>query len=123
MKKPPSLPAILFTLGVIIFIVAGFYFYQVRDADVREPYKKISEVVYNELPGGEVWQVVEGIKEKLLKDPDSYESVHWYQVVQERNGNFSVRHRFRARKPGGGYEDPVTLKFFITPAGKVLDVK
>lgn len=119
--NPKALPWII---GVILFIIAGFVFYQHQNADVSTEYKKIDDTVFNNpKKNGEVWQVTEGIKTKLLKDPDSYDPIQWFQVVKDKEGNFTVRHRFRMKRPEGGYEDPVTLKFTVNPDGEVIDVK
>lgn len=57
--------------------------------------------IQNSAWDGSVWQVKDYIK-KTLKDPKSYESIEWSNVVEKGN-KYQVRHKYRAKNSFGGY--------------------
>lgn len=61
-----------------------------------------NEVVYNSGWDSSVRQVKDYLKENL-KDPNSYESIEWSNVVKQSDGSFRVRHKYRAKNSFGGY--------------------
>ena len=61
-----------------------------------------TEVVYNSAWDGSVSQVERYLKNEVLKDPDSYQSIEWSKVIKTEAG-FAVRHKFRAKNSFGGY--------------------
>ncbi len=56
------------------------------------------------------------IKNRYLRDPDSYQSIKWYKVEKNDNGTFQVTHTFRAKNGFGGYSEQ-TLTFIIDKSG------
>ena len=66
-----------------------------------------------------VYQVEKYLKQNL-KDPDSYESIEWSSVV-EKDGNYQVRHKYRARNSFGGYVIENCI-FILNKEGEVIDV-
>lgn len=79
------------------------------------------EVVYNSSWDGSVKQVKDYLK-KNLKDPDSYESIEWSDVVKQSDGTFRVRHKYRAKNSFGGYVIENQL-FVLDNNGNVIDIK
>ena len=70
--------------------------------EVEEEFSnKKSYPVQNSAWDGSVWQAKKYIKSQL-KDPDSYESIEWSNVVKNDNG-YCVRHKFRAKNSFGAY--------------------
>lgn len=74
--------------------------------------------VKNSVWDGSVIQVKNYLK-KTLKDPDSYEGVEWSKII-EVNGNYQVRHTFRAKNSFGGYVVE-TYNFTLDSNGTVID--
>lgn len=68
---------------------------------------------------GSVYQVENYLKENL-KDPDSYQSIEWSSVV-EKDGNYQVRHKYRAKNSFGGYVVENCI-FTLSKEGNVIDV-
>jgi len=103
---------------ITLAIVGGFvYFYSAgRNSDAKPSF-------YVNPADGSVPRVVDFVKNKLLKQPDSYQSVRWFRVEKNRGGNFEVRHRFRAKNDEGEYNDPATLLFVLTPEGEVIQCR
>lgn len=68
---------------------------------------------------GSVWQVRNYVK-SLLKDPSSYESIEWSNVVKD-GSTYRVRHRYRAKNSFGAYvvEEYV---FVLDDKGKVIEM-
>jgi len=63
--------------------------------------------------------VVHYLKHYYLRDPDSYQSVHWYKVIKNNDGTYQVDHTFRARNGYGGYDEN-TMTFIISSDGKAI---
>ena len=108
---------------VVVVGLLGWWLYGWYQDNSTVQFKKVSEVIYNNPKTGAVWQVVESIKAKLLKDPESYVGIKWFQVQKRSDGNFEVRHRFKATNDKGEPTDPVTLNFIMDPSGTVIDCK
>ena len=89
----------LFLLGLLTVFVFTKCDAAVRDTERKEA---LRGPVYNSDWDGSVWQVDAYLK-KHLKDPSSYESISWGQVVKNPNGGFLVRHKYRAKNSFGGY--------------------
>lgn len=68
---------------------------------------------------GSVYQVENYLK-KNLKDPDSYQSIEWSSVA-EKDGNYQVRHKYRAKNSFGGYVVENCI-FTLNKEGNVIDV-
>tara|TARA_A100000171_G_scaffold52844_1_gene73577 strand:+ start:4007 stop:4360 length:354 start_codon:yes stop_codon:yes gene_type:complete len=103
-------------LGIFaIFIVAFVFFDNNRRGAINRPNPK----VYNNTRDNSVFQVENYIK-KYSNDPDSYESIEWYKVVNNTDGTFSVRHIYRGRNVFGAYHvfDHV---FYLDQNGQVVD--
>jgi hypothetical protein len=83
------------------------------------------KAVHNSSYDGSVRQAKEYLIAHL-KDPDSYQSVKWFNVV-EVNGAidglekamFTVRHTYRAKNSFGGY-NVETCIFFLDGSGEVI---
>lgn len=75
--------------------------------------------IQNSAWDGSVYQVERYLK-KNLKDPDSYQSIEWSSII-EKNGNYQVRHKYRAKNSFGGYvvEDCI---FTLNKEGDVIDM-
>lgn len=72
----------------------------------EEVSKKIHEranlpKIQNSVWDGSVYQVKNYLK-RSLKDPDSYEGIEWSNVIENSNGTYTVRHKYRARNSFGG---------------------
>lgn len=74
--------------------------------------------VKNSPNDGSVWQVKEYLK-RILKDPRSYESIEW-GTVTKGNGEYTVRHRYRAKNSFGGYTIEEHI-FHLNMFGDVID--
>lgn len=68
---------------------------------------------------GSVYQVENYLK-KNLKDPESYEGIEWSSVI-EKDGNYQVRHKYRAKNSFGGYVIENCI-FTLSKDGTVIDV-
>ncbi len=79
------------------------------------------EVVMNSPWDGSVSQVENYIKSHI-NDPDSYQSITWYNVIKKGNGNFIVNHKYRAKNVFGGYIVKIQ-KFILNHNGVVLEVQ
>lgn len=75
------------------------------------------KVVANSGWDGSVWQV-ERYLERNLKDPDSFEAIDWFPVVEGDRG-FLVRCRYRAKNSFGGFVIEDRL-FQLDEAGNVI---
>ncbi len=72
--------------------------------------------------GGAVWQVENHIKDQL-RDPDSYQSIHWDDVVEADQGidyQYKVGHVYRAKNIYGGYMN-VSGTYYLDKYGNVTD--
>ncbi|WP_141560914.1 MULTISPECIES: hypothetical protein [unclassified Butyricimonas] len=73
----------------------------------------------------EEWEVkdyvVYYLKDNLLKDPKSYESVTW-SSVSEYDSGFKVTHTYRAKNSFGGYVVE-THTFYLDKHGNVVSVR
>lgn len=117
--------------------IQGFHFTEPfkRDQKVKQTQKKkprevqkvtysvasSDEIVYNSPWDGGVRQVENYLK-KTLRDPDSYQSITWYQVMKRSDGYFVVRHRYRAKNGFGGYQ-VVEQRFTLSNNGNVVKVE
>lgn len=63
---------------------------------------------------------VEDYLSKNLKDPDSYESIEWFKVVEKSDGYY-VKHKYRAKNSFGGYVINCQL-FHLNRRGEVIEV-
>lgn len=68
-----------------------------------------------------VWQVEDYLEENL-KDPDSYEGIDWSPVEKTDDGNYMVRHKYRAKNSLGGYVVENKI-FLLNKYGKVILTK
>ena len=68
---------------------------------------------------GSVSQVKKYLK-STLKDPDSYKSVEWGNVVKTNNG-YMVRHKYKAKNSFGGYVMENNV-FYLDFSGNVTSV-
>ena len=93
-------------LAIIIFLLV----YSNTQSTIKENrenrYKsvstsKLSEIVMNSPWDSSVSQVEDYLKGNL-KDPDSYQAIEWSSVNKKDNGNFIVRHKYRAKNSFGG---------------------
>ena len=83
--------------------VLGFFLFMATGSDdSSESSSSNHEAVYNSSWDGSVRQVERYLKNNL-KDPDSYESIEWSNVVKQDDGSFIVRHKYRAKNSFGGY--------------------
>jgi len=86
-------PTFLSTLFIVAFLVL--------------PYgSAVGQTVENSEWDGSVHQVETWLEENL-KDPDSYESIEWYEVQQKyvdgKGSIYLVRHEYRSKNSFGGY--------------------
>lgn len=81
--------------------------------------KKGDVKVENSAWDGSVSQVKKYLKSNL-KDPDSYESIEWGNVVETDNG-YMVRHKYRAKNSFGGYMVENNV-FYLDFQGNVISV-
>jgi len=88
-----------------------------------EGFKQVSKNIYQDPSTGEVEEVVDFLKSKFLRNPESYESTKWFQMTKTSEGNFQVRHRFKCKTPEGEEMDPVTILFTLGPNGDVINYK
>lgn len=63
---------------------------------------------------------VEDYLSNNLKDPDSYESIEWFKVVEKSDGYY-VKHKYRAKNSFGGYVINCQL-FHLNRRGQVVEV-
>lgn len=84
---------------------------------IKEKYPNFPE---NSSWDGSVFTAKQALKQSL-NDPDSYESVEWYQVVSQGDGTFFVKHRFRAANAFGA-KILQTYGFVLDSAGNVLKI-
>ena len=70
---------------------------------------------------GSVEPVVDFLKKKYLRDPDSYNGVEWGELVKNADGTFQISHRFSAKNGFGGMNTE-TLIFCISEDGKEVHV-
>ncbi len=96
-----------------------------RALDIHEEVKQKMErernqaKIQNSAWDNSVYQVEKYLKQNL-KAPDSYESIEWSSVV-EKDGNYQVRHKYRARNSFGGYVIENCI-FILNKEGEVIDV-
>lgn len=88
---------------------------------IKEHKEEIENAAYrrdvkNNSSDGSVWQVKEYLKQNL-KDPRSYESIEWGNVLKTDNG-YLVRHKYRAKNSFGGYTIE-NLIFYIDYEGNI----
>ena len=81
--------------------------------------KKAGVKVENSSIDGSVSQVKRYLKNNL-KDPNSYESIEWSNVVETDNG-YTVRHKYRAKNSMGGYVVENQI-FYLDFQGNVTSV-
>ena len=77
------------------------------------------QIVYNG-PDGEVYQVVNYLKQNYLQDPDSYQSIEWSELTKGSQ-KYMVRHKFRAKNGFGGYVVENKI-FYLNLEGEVIEV-
>ena len=70
---------------------------------------------------GSVAPVVDFLKKKYLRDPDSYKSVEWGVLIKNADGTFQISHRYSAKNGFGGMNTE-TLLFCISEDGKEVHV-
>ncbi len=91
-----------------------------RATKTKKVEKVETAVVFNSPWDGGVYQVERYLKDNL-KDPDSYESITWYNVITIGTG-FRVMHKYRAKNSFGGYA--ISQKVFtLDSKGSVIGVK
>lgn len=101
-------------------VIGTFLLSAAGSGDDSSNSNETKEVVYNSSWDGSVRQVKDYLK-KNLKDPDSYESIEWSDVVKQSDGSFRVRHKYRAKNGFGGYV--VESKVFVLDKdGNVTDI-
>ena len=83
-------------IGAFLLFAAG------SGNDDSSSTNETQEVVYNSSWDSSVRQVKDYLK-KNLKDPNSYESIEWSNVIKQSDGSFIVRHKYRAKNSFGGY--------------------
>lgn len=89
--------------------------------EARERSDKTNGVkVENNSWDGSVSQVKKHLKANL-KDPNSYESIEWSDVIETSNG-YTVRHKYRAKNSYGGYVIENNI-FYLDFTGNVVDVQ
>lgn len=81
--------------------------------------QKAGVKVENSSIDGSVSQVKRYLKNNL-KDPNSYESIEWSNVVETDNG-YTVRHKYRAKNSMGGYVIENQI-FYLDFQGNVTSV-
>lgn len=95
----------------------------VTNEETNEILNKIKEKdgvkVENSSFDGSVSQVKKYLK-KNLKDPKSYESIEWGEVIENENG-YMVRHKYRAKNSFGGYTIENNV-FHLDLKGNIIDV-
>lgn len=105
----------LLVLGLFLFLAAGS-----TESDGGETSSSAPrEVVENSAWDGSVRQVERYLKDEVLKDPDSYQSIEWSQVQKTETGGYMVRHKFRAQNSFGGYVVS-TYGFILDSQGNVV---
>ncbi len=82
---------------------------------------KEEEIVYNSPLDGSVYQAKNYLK-KHLKDPDSYQSDSWGQVIRASDGSFTVWNRFRSKNSFGGYVID-EIWFHLDKNGNVIETR
>ncbi len=78
-------------------------------------------VVQNSPWDASVYQVENYLKRGYLKDPRSYESIDWGNVIKNGNG-YIVRHKYRAKNSFGGYVINNQI-FYLNSNGEVYKVQ
>lgn len=101
-------------LGLALIFLAMF----IPGGETAQKKDRCNAQVCNSEWDGSVYQV-EKYLESTLKDPDSYQSVEWSKVISMKDGNFAVRHKYRAKNSFGGYVLSEQL-FMLTPSGSVI---
>lgn len=81
--------------------------------------RRANPPVTNSAWDASVRQVVEYLK-RALRDPGSYESIEWSNVVEQGDG-YMVRHKYRARNGFGGYNVSNNV-FLMDSLGNVIQV-
>lgn len=105
----------------ISFVNAPIY-KKVRNAETEELLSKPSGAntkVENSAWDGSVSQVKKYLR-NTLKDPSSYKSIDWGNVVKTKNG-YMVRHKYRAKNSFGGYVVENNV-FYLDISGNVINV-
>ena len=98
-------------IGVIIFMFVVLAIFKGED----------SGSVKNSEWDGSVKQCKTYLMDRI-RDPDSYESIEWSKPVQGKNGNYLVRHKYRAKNGFGGYVISTVL-FLVADDGKVVSME
>ena len=125
--------------GFVLAAIAGVILLVVIVAETSNPgstnstssdsstYREPREAVYNSSDGS-VYEVKEFLK-KNLRDPDSYQSITWYNVIKKNgpdtasNGAtylYIVKHKYRAKNAFGGYMIADDY-FYLDAQGNVVD--
>lgn len=105
----------------INFVNAPIY-KKVRNAETEELLNKpsgASTKVENSAWDGSVSQVKKYLR-NTLKDPDSYKSIEWGNVVETKDG-YMVRHKYRAKNSFGSYVVENNV-FYLGVSGNVVKV-
>jgi hypothetical protein len=110
----------------VLLICIGIAVYAVLFNKSGNETKK--DAIYNSEWDSSVKEVVDFIKNKYLKDPDSYQSISWSSVFKLNDtkavgfASYQVRHKFRAKNSFGGYV--VEEKMFkLDYQGNIVDIK
>ena len=90
-----------------------------EESKLERERKKKRPKIQNSAWDGSVYQV-EKYLIKNLKDPSSYESIEWSSIV-EKDGNYQVRHKYRATNSFGDYVIENCI-FTLDKEGNVVDV-
>lgn len=102
----------LVLVGFALFLIIG-----ARLCNTEEPYTPTAK----EQAHTEAVSYVKAYLKTNLKDPKSYESIEWSEVVIRTDGGYKIRHKYRAKNSFGGYavENKV---FLISPTGRIENV-
>ena len=106
---------ISFVNAPISKIVSDIQEKKILDKIEKKGYVKVENSAWD----GSVSQVKKYLRSNL-KDPDSYESIEWGNVVKTDNG-YMVRHKYRAKNSFGGYMVDNNV-FYLDFQGNVVSV-
>lgn len=119
MKTNNTLIAWSIAAVVVFLLMYGSY----KNTAPAEGFKQVSKSIYQDPSTGRVDEVVDFLKERFLRNPDSYKGLKWFQMKKTSEGNFQVRHQFKCSTPEGEPMDPVTILFTLGPDGNVINYK
>ena len=61
------------------------------------------------------------MKQDYLKDPDSYESISWSDLMKAGDGTYYITHSYRAKNSFGGYVIETKI-FHLDSEGNIINI-